>query len=160
MVTTSDAWPHLGGVREYVARGIPVYGLDLNRPILERLLKADYTAKPDALAKTPRPAKFTWVSGKTALGTGDTRMELYPVRGENGERMMMAYFPALKLLYTSDEIQKLRSGEYFMPQLLLEVRDAVRRERLDVDRIFGFHIGPTPWADIEAAIAKAGAAGR
>ena len=47
-----------------------------------------------------------------------------------------------------------------MPQLLLEVRDAVRRERLDVDRIFGFHIGPTPWADIEAAIAKAGTAGR
>jgi hypothetical protein len=156
MVSTSDAWPHLGGVREYVARGIPVFGLDLNRPILERLLKADYGAKPDALAKTPKPARFTWVSGKTAVGTGDTRMELYPFRGENGERMMAAYFPALRLLYTSDQIQRQRGGGFFMPELLLEVRDMVRRERLDVDRVFGMHIGSVAWPDIDAAIAAAG----
>jgi hypothetical protein len=84
-------------------------------------------------------------------------MELYPIRGENGERMMAAYFPALKLLYTSDEIQRQRGGGFFMPELLLEVRDMVRREHLDVDRVFGFHIGSTPWAEIEAEIAKASA---
>ena len=28
VITTSDAWPHLAGIREYVARGIPVYALD------------------------------------------------------------------------------------------------------------------------------------
>ena len=156
LITTSDAWPHLGGVREYAARGIPIYALDLNRPILERLLKADYSARPDALAKNPKPGRFTWVSSKTVVGSGETRLELYPVRGENGERMMVAYFPALKLLYTSDEIQPQRGGGFFMPQLLLEVKDVVRRERLDVDRIFGFHIGPTPWSEIEAAISSAG----
>ncbi|HKD18792.1 MAG TPA: hypothetical protein VKG23_13150, partial [Thermoanaerobaculia bacterium] len=32
VVTTSDSWPHFGGIREYVARGIPVYLLDLNVP--------------------------------------------------------------------------------------------------------------------------------
>lgn len=157
LVTTSDAWPHLGGVREYVARGIPVYGLDLNQPILERLLEADYSAHPDALAKAPRPAKFTWVSGKTSIGSGDTRIELYPVRGENGERQMLAYFPALKLLYTSDEIQPMRGGGFFMPEYLLEVRDVIRREHLAVDRIFGFHAGLTPWSEIERAIAAAAA---
>jgi len=159
LITTSDAWPHLGGVREYVARGIPVFALDLNRPILERLLKADYSAKPDALAASPKPPTFTWVSGKTTIGSGETRLELYPIRGENGERMLMAYFPALKVLYTSDEIQKQRNGDYFMPEYLLEVRDAIRREHLDVDRIFGFHTAPTPWTEIEATIAKASAAG-
>jgi hypothetical protein len=155
VVTTSDAWPHLGGVREYVARGIPVYALDLNQPILERLLKADYSAHPDTLAKAPKPAKFTWVSGKTAIGAGDARIELYPARGENGERMMLAYFPALKLLYTSDEIMRDRSGGFFMPEFLLEVRDAVRREHLAVERVFGVHIGAIPWGEIEAAIAAA-----
>ena len=154
VVTTSDAWPHLGGVREYVARGIPVYALDLNRPILERLVKADYSAHPDTLAKSPKAAAFTWVSGKTIVGTGDTRIELYPVRGDNGERMMLAYLPALKLLYSSDEIQPQRGGGFFMPAYLVEVRDAVRRERLDVERVFGFHIGPTPWSEIEKAIAS------
>jgi hypothetical protein len=157
LITTSDAWPHLGGVREYAARGIPIYALDLNQPILERLLESDYSAHPDALARSPRPARFTWVSARTVVGSGDTRLELYPVRGENGERMMVAYFPALKLLYTSDEIQRQRSGGFFMPEYLLEVKDVMARERLVVERIFGFHAGPTPWSEIEAAIASASA---
>jgi len=157
VVTTSDAWPHLGGVREYVARGISVYALDLNQPILQRLLKADYTSHPDALAKTPAQGKFVWVGGKAVVGSGDTRIELYPMRGENGERMMAAYLPALKLLYSSDEIMRDRSGAFFMPEFLLEVRDLVRRERLAVDRVFGVHIGVIPWSEIEAAIASASA---
>lgn len=155
VITTSDAWPHLGGLREYVARGIAVYALDLNRPILERLLQADYSAHPDALARTPKPGKFTWVGGKTTIGAGETRIELYPVRGENGERQMFAYFPSQKLLYTSDEVQPMRSGGFFMPEYLLEVRDVIARERLDVARIFGFHASLTPWSVIEAAIAAA-----
>jgi glyoxylase-like metal-dependent hydrolase (beta-lactamase superfamily II) len=158
VITTSDAWPHLGGVREYVARGIPVYALDLNRPILERLLKADYSGHPDTLAQKPREAKFTWVSEKTTIGTGDTRVEIHPAHGENGERMLFVYLPALKLLYSSDDIQRDRSGAFFMPEYLWEVRDAVRRHRLAVDRVFGMHIGPTAWSEIEAAISASSAA--
>jgi hypothetical protein len=157
LVTTSDAWPHLGGVREYVARGIPIYALDLNQPILERLLKADYSSMPDALAKTPRAPHFTWVSNRTVIGSGERRIELYPARGENGERMMFAYFPARRLLYTSDDIQYVRPGEFFMPEYLAEVRDAVAREHLQVDRVFGMHIGSLTWSEIEAAIDKASA---
>src|SRR5262249_22078395 len=146
---------HLGGVREYVARGIPVYACDLNRPILERLLKADYSTHPDALARAPRAAKFTWVSEKTVIGSGDTRIEIYPAHGENGERMLVAYLPAARLLYTSDDIQPMRNGSYFMPEYLFEVREAVRRHHLDVDRIFGMHAPVTPWSAIEGAIAEA-----
>jgi len=159
VITTSDAWPHLGGVREYVARGIPVYACDLNRPILERLLKADYSAHPDGLARTPRAPKFTWVTSKTTIGNGDTRLEIYPAHGENGERMLFVYVPAAKLLYSSDDIQKMRTGEFFMPEYLYEVRDAIARYRLDVTRIFGMHVGPTPWSEIEAAIVKAASSG-
>jgi hypothetical protein len=159
VITTSDAWPHLGGVREYVARGVPVYACDLNRPILERLLRADFAARPDALSKAPRTPQFTWVSQKTVIGSGDTRVEIYPAHGENGERMLFAYLPALKLLYTSDDVQPMRSGTYFMPEYLLEVQNAVRAYHLEVDRIFGMHTPPTPWSTIEAAIAAA-AAGR
>jgi hypothetical protein len=42
-----------------------------------------------------------------------------------------------------------------MPEYLFEVRAAVRRYHLDVDRIFGLHAPPTPWSAIEAAIAAA-----
>lgn len=155
VVTTSDSWPHLGGVREYVARGIPVYALDLNRPILERLLVAPYGETPDLLARAPKAATFKWVAGRTVIGNGDTRVELYPIRGENGERMLMAYFPVHRLLYASDEIQRLPTGAFFMPEYLLETRDAIQREKLAVERVFGMHLPVIPWSEVEAGIEKA-----
>jgi hypothetical protein len=40
VITTSDSWPHLAGIREYVAQGIPIYHLDANAPILKRMIGA------------------------------------------------------------------------------------------------------------------------
>jgi len=65
----------------------------------------------------------------------------------------------LKLLYTSDDVQPMRNGTFFMPAYLIEVRDAARHEHLDVERIFGFHAPPTAWSAIEAAISAAASSG-
>jgi len=157
VVTTSDAWPHLSGIREYVAKGIPIYALDLNVPILSRLIAAPRTIAPDTLARTPQAPKFVPVSARTTIGTGETRIELIPVRGEMGERMMLAWFPGAKLLYSSDLIQRGRApGTFFMPMMLAEVAAAAERENLGViERVFGMHLPPTPWAEVTAAVAAA-----
>jgi len=153
-ITTSDSWPHLAGVREYVARGIPVYALDLNIPILTRLVTAPRTMFPDALEKNPRKPDFRIVSGKTLLGTGANRIEIYPLRGETSERQMMVYFPEHKLLYGSDPFQQDEHG-YFYPQTVWELVHAVEREHLAVDTFFMMHIGPTPFSDLPKAIETA-----
>ena len=49
VLSTSDSWPHTGGVRQAVALGLPVYILDLNRPLLDRMMSAPHTMEPDAL---------------------------------------------------------------------------------------------------------------
>lgn len=153
VVTTSDAWPHIGGIREYVARGITIYVLDLNRPLLGRVIAAPHQTHPDALAKTPRKANFQIVAGKTTIGTGANRLELYPIRGESSERMLMVYFPEHGLLYGSDLIQK--SGKnYFMPQYLSELMDAVTREKLAVKSVFAMHAPLTPWQEITDTVTK------
>jgi hypothetical protein len=61
VISTSDSWPHIGGVREYVARGIPVYVLDRTRPLLERLVAAPRSFFPDPLATNPREPEFRTV---------------------------------------------------------------------------------------------------
>lgn len=159
VLTTSDAWPHLAGVREYVARGVPVYALDLNRSILTRLLEAPRTAYPDALERRRRAPEMHVVSGKTVVGEGDNRIELYPVRGEAGERMMVAYLPAHRLLYASDLVQKQRDGSFWQPEYLSEVAAVVEREGLAVERVFAMHMDAIPWSDVLAAIAQAAAPG-
>ena len=156
VVTTSDSWPHIGGLREYVARGIPVYALDLNRPILERLTSAPHTLEPDALARKPRQPKWHIVSGKTVVGDGANRIELYPIGGESSERMMMAYLPGQRLLYGSDLVQGAQAdGTFFMPQYLSELMEAVSRKQLEPGNVFAMHTGVTPWAKVTAAVAKA-----
>ena len=146
VITTSDSWPHIGGVREYVARGIPVYVLDRTVPLIERVDAMPRTMYPDALAKSPRTADLRPVSEKTVVGTGANRLEIYPIHGETTERQMMVYFPALKLLYGSDAFQQMPDGSWFYPQTVSELTGAVEREHLVVDQFFMMHVGPTPWS--------------
>jgi hypothetical protein len=154
VISTSDSWPHFSGLREYVARGIPVYILDLNRPILERFLASPRTFFPDNFAKTPRKPDFRIVSAKTVIGEGPNRLEIYPLRGETSERQLMVYFPGHQLLYGSDPFQKLDDGSYFNPQTVSEVVHAVERERLSVEKFFTMHMGITPWGELPTVIEK------
>ncbi|KQV57492.1 MULTISPECIES: hypothetical protein [unclassified Caulobacter] len=155
VVSTSDAWPHLAGVREYVARGIPVYAVDVNGPALSRLIADPRTSKPDALAKKPRAPVWRFVSGKTVIGAGPNRLELYPLRGEASERQMMVYLPEHRLLYGSDPFQRGRDGSFSTPQAVSELTQAVTREGLAVDQFFMMHIGKTPWTALADVAAKA-----
>lgn len=158
VITSSDAWPHFGGTRQYAASGISIYALDLNRAILERLLASPRRTHPDLLARTPRKPDLRLVSNKTVLGSGANRMELYPIRSESGERMIMIYFPEHKLLYGSDLLQQMPDGSFFMPQYVSELVDAARRENLSVNKVFAMHLSVIPWADVLNALEKARAA--
>lgn len=129
--------------------------LDLNRPIVERLMASPHRLEPDALARKPRAPVLRAVSGKTVVGSGPNRIELYPIRSESGERMVMAYFPQHRLLYSSDLAQQLPSGEFFAPQYLSELADAVKREGLSVERLFGMHLGPTAYEKVTEAVTHA-----
>jgi hypothetical protein len=88
VLSTSNSWPHTGGVRYAVAQGLPVYILDLNRPLLDKMMSAPHTLDPDALEKTKNTTHARWriVAGKEVIGNGENRMELYPLRGSSTER--------------------------------------------------------------------------
>jgi hypothetical protein len=73
VLSTSDSWPHVGGVRQVVALGLPVYILDLNKPLLERLVASPRHLHPGLLAQSPRQAKWRIVSQKVLVGTGPNR---------------------------------------------------------------------------------------
>ena len=152
VVTTSDSWPHFGGIREYVARGIPVYLLDFNVPQIRRALESPHPSHPDALARAPRDPILRPVSEKTVVGDGPNRIELCPFRGETGERMMMAFLPGSGVLYASDLYQSGRGGP---PEYAWEVADAVRREHLDVKTVFAMHSDPAPWQSLLDLVEKA-----
>ena len=154
MVTASDSWWHIAGVREYVARGIPVYANVMNKPILERLVKAPHTLFPDSLEKVKRKPIFHFVSERTQLGSGKNRMILIPARTESLDRLMIAYFPDLQIAYTSEMIQPGSPEKFYWEESLLEAKKAVERENLKVKTFIGMHFGPTPWTEMTTYLDK------
>jgi len=156
VLSTSDSWPHTGGVRFAVAQGLPVYILDLNRPLLDKMMSASHTVDPDALqnSKPAKSPRWRIVSEKELLGSDENRMELYPLRGASTERQYMAYFPDSHLLYASDTLAINDDGSLYDPQLMHEVMQAVQRANLKVDTVFAMHQGPMPWSQVVALVEK------
>ena len=150
--STSDSWPHTGGVRQCVALGLPVYVLDLNQPLLDRLIAAPHTIYPDLLAQSPKQPDWKIVSQKVVVGSGPNRAELYPLRGASTERQYMIYFPQRYLLYASDTLVLNENGSLYDPELMREVSDAVTRENLSVTTVFAMHQGPVPWKQVESLV--------
>lgn len=166
VLSTSDSWPHTGGVRAARAQHLNVYILDLNQPLLDRMMAAPHTIDPDALelakradatadaSKPKQRAIWRIVSGKTVVGSGDNRVELYPLRGASTERQYMVYFPQHHILYASDTLTLNDDGSLYDPQLMHEVAAAVAREHLQVDTVFAMHQGPMPWTQVTALLDK------
>lgn len=153
VVNTSPAWPHIGGLRAFVAEDIPVYYAEGNLPLLQKLMKAEFKTHPDKQEKLQKPIISKAVSEKTKIGKGKNRMIIYPIRTEGSEGMLMIYFPEYKLLYTSDMVQGISSeGTPYFKEYWLEILQAIDREQLEVEKIFGMHQLPVKLSELKKAL--------
>jgi len=155
VLTTSDSWPHIAGVRQAVAEKLPVYALDLNLPILKRMVAAPHTLRPDDLQTHPELAHWVAVSGMHQIGRGPNRVVLYPLRGASTGRQYMVYFPGHRLLYASDTLVLESAHKLYDPELMREVMQAVEREHLPVDTVYAMHQGPVPWSHVVGLVTAA-----
>jgi glyoxylase-like metal-dependent hydrolase (beta-lactamase superfamily II) len=147
VVSTSPMWMHIGGLREYAARRIPVYALDVNAPVVRALFSAPHTQARDSLARARVTPVVRRVARLTTIGEGAERIELRPARGQHASSMMLVWFPATRLLYASDVIIPDGFEPVFTSAYLAELDRIVGRERLDVDRVFAEHLDAMPWSD-------------
>lgn len=161
VVSTTVAWPHNAGIREYVARGIPVYAPAANGDLFRRLITAPHRQHPDSLARVPRPLRLRAVVDTASLGTGPNRMELLIPRvtgGAAGGNAMLVYFPERHLLYASDFFIPERFEPNFWRQGLSELVGATTRAGLRVDSVFGLHQPGTPWTTVTGRLNGGGQA--
>jgi glyoxylase-like metal-dependent hydrolase (beta-lactamase superfamily II) len=147
VVTTSPMWMHIGGLREYAARGIPIYALDVNVPVVRALLSARHAQAPDSLARVNVTPVVRSISRVTTIGDGEDRLELRPARGQHSASMMLVYLPAQRLVYASDVVVPDAFEPVFAAAYRAELARVVRREALAVERVFTEHLPVTPWGD-------------
>ncbi|MBB2170876.1 MBL fold metallo-hydrolase [Gluconacetobacter asukensis] len=145
VISTTDSWPHVAGLREAVARGIPVYQLDLNRPLLDRLIAAPHILRPDDLARHPRPPQWHMVNQVLAIPSRHNPIMLIPICGPSTERQYMVYWPDAKLLYASDTLVLNPDNSLYNPELMHEVETAVARAHIVPQTVYAMHQAPMPW---------------
>ncbi len=153
VISSDDAWPHIGGLRQLVSLGIPIYSVRPNREILNRLFKAPSKLIPDELEKHPRSAHIVYVDKKCVLGKGKNTLEIYPMLGSVCERMLYGYLPHSKLLYAPDVIQHL-GDQWFNVNLIGELVRAVDRDGVAPESAFAFHSEPIAYSKLEDVLAK------
>lgn len=154
VVVTDLAWPHVAGVRHWVARGATVVSHATSEPFLRRVVDRRWTLAPDSLERARRahpgrggiaPAlHFRPVGDSLVLAGG--ALALHAINGLGSEGALMAWLPGDRLLWAGDFVQTADAPSAYAG----EVAAAVRRAGLAPARVAAMHLAPTPWTTITA----------
>ena len=158
VVNTHHHSDHAGGLRAYVAEGIPIITHESHKKYYEeQILKNPHTLNPDRLARTPRAPTIETIKDKRVLTDGTMTLELYLLRGQtHSEGLLTAYIPKDKLLIQADAYAP-RPGAPPMPVPIpstINLVENVARLKLDVARVVHIHGGINPYTDVLAAAGR------
>jgi glyoxylase-like metal-dependent hydrolase (beta-lactamase superfamily II) len=149
VMNTHHHWDHAGGLRAYMAAGIPVITHRGNVEFVRQIARARKTVAPDALARGGRDApQIRAVDDSLELGDGPARVVVYRLPTAHVAGMLIAYLPGSRLLFNSDV---LTPGATLAPAGSTEIVAFVRARGLAVDRVVGGHGGIANWQDVVTA---------
>jgi len=145
VVVTDVAWPHVSGLRYWVASGATVVGHATARDFLRGVIDRKWTLAPDFLEQRRKNAKFKFigVDGRYELANG--ALTLHPIDGIGSEGALMVFLPSDRFLWASDFIQTVDAPS----QYASEVWRAAQRDNLHPERTAAEHLDLTPWSKIE-----------
>jgi glyoxylase-like metal-dependent hydrolase (beta-lactamase superfamily II) len=140
---------HAGGIRTYVAEGIPIITHESHKRYYEQqVFKNPHTLNPDRLARMPRPPMIEAVTDKRVLTDGSTTLEVHLLRGNfHSEGLLVAYIPKERILIQSDAFVQ-RPGAPPLPApspFTVNLVETVERLKLNVDRVVHIHGGSDSW---------------
>ena len=152
VVNTHHHADHAGGIRAYVAEGIPIITHESHKQYYEQqIFRNPHTINPDRLARAPRAPVIETVKDKRVLTDGKMTLEIHLMRGQgHAEGLLMAYIPSEKMLIQADAFA-LRPGAQPLPApspFTVNLVDNVARLKLEVRRVVHVHGGISPYADV------------
>jgi glyoxylase-like metal-dependent hydrolase (beta-lactamase superfamily II) len=158
VVNTHHHADHAGGLRAYVAEGIPIITHESHRKYYEeQIFRNPHTINPDRLAREPRAPKLETMKDKRVLSDGSMTIELHLLPNHlHAVGLLVAYLPAQKLLIQADSYIP-RPGAPPLPApspYTVGLVDAVTRLKLDVARVVHIHGGISPYSDLVAAAGR------
>ena len=153
VVVTDLAWPHIAGVRYWVARGATIVSHETSRPMLERVVARRWTREPDLLERTRAKngsVKLRFVPVRDSLALAGGAIRLYPINGVASEGALMAWVPGDEVLWASDYVQGVDAPALYTA----EVARAAERVGIHPRTVVAQHQPPVDWGVVQALAAK------
>lgn len=148
VVVTDLAWPHVGGVRFWVARGATIVSHEDSEAFLGRLVERRWTVRPDSLERARSGARLDFLPvPPEGLELGGGAVRLAPIDGIGGEGAVMAWIPRASFLWAGDYVQTVDGPSLYAG----EVIRAARREGIRPSRVAAQHVPLTDWREVVGA---------
>lgn len=145
VVVTDLAWPHVSGLRYWVASGATVVAHATAHDFLQSVIDRRWTLAPDFLEQHRKNAKFKFKGVDSRYDLANGALTLHPIDGIGSEGALMAFLPSDRFLWASDFIQTVDEPS----QYASEVWKAAQRDNLHPERTAAEHLNLTPWSKIE-----------
>ncbi len=146
VVVTDLAWPHVAGVRFWVASGATIVSRDISRDFLRAVVARQWTLHPDKLAATGARTPFRFRAVHDSLVT--PHIALYAINGIGSEGALMAFLPGLHVLWASDFVQQLQAPALYTA----EVYAAACRVGIAPTRVVGEHQPVADWSTLTTLV--------
>jgi glyoxylase-like metal-dependent hydrolase (beta-lactamase superfamily II) len=143
VVNSHAHFDHAGGLRTFVAEGVPVITHAANATYYAKAWKQPHTLSPDRLARNPRRPRFETFTGKLLIEDAQRPLEIHTIEGSgHNDAFAMAWLPVEKILIEADAWTPTPAGAKppaIVNPLWLNLDENIRRLGLDVRRIQPLH---------------------
>lgn len=141
VVVTDLAWPHVAGVRYWVAQGATIVSHAASRSFLQSVVERRWIAAPDLLEQRRARARFHFIGISDSLRLAGGDVLLFPIDGRTSEVALAAYVRPDRFLWASDFVQTLRRPSAYLD----DVWRAVHRVHIEPQRVAAEHLPLSSW---------------
>ncbi len=147
VIVTDLVWPHVAGVRFWVASGATIMSGVQSAPFLRAVVARQWMGNPDKLELLPHRPALRFVPVREPLSRAG--IAAYPIDGIGTEGTLMVWLPEDSLLWAGDNVQQLN-----IPSLNTnEVYAAACRAELTPTRVVAQHQPTALWSKLAAVVA-------
>jgi glyoxylase-like metal-dependent hydrolase (beta-lactamase superfamily II) len=155
VINTHAHFDHAGGLRAFIAAGVPVITLARNADYYARAWKNPRTLEPDTLSRAPRKPVFRTFTSRLDLPDRAHPIVLHAIEGSgHNDAFAMAWLPSDRLLVEADAWTPAPAGSpppVTINPLWSNLRQNVERLRLPVERVQPLHGNVQPWSALVSA---------
>lgn len=146
LVVTDIAWPHIGGVRFWVARGATIITHSLSVPLLQEVTRRHWTDHPDALeaSRSPRGERLKAKAINDSLALAGGAIRLIDVGGMASEGALVAWIPGDNFLWAGDYVQSVSQRTVYAD----DVNQALQRHGVTPQRFAAQHLPMKDWEQL------------